>query len=123
MDRHALPNDGFINESMKAIASRCLMYLLCRRSRLFLITRQAQQEMYVEFADLATRLIAAAAAGGVLGIERDLDKKPIGVRTLAMVSLGGAMLTVAATEVSGLYENKDALSRWYRVSSRASWPV
>ena len=67
--------------------------------------------MYVEFADLATRLIAAAAAGGVLGIERDLDRKPIGVRTLAMVSLGGAMLTVAATEVAGLYENKDALSR------------
>lgn len=67
--------------------------------------------MTLDYADIALRLIAATAAGGVLGINRDIERKPVGIRTLAMVALGAALITVSALEVPGLFENKDALSR------------
>jgi putative Mg2+ transporter-C (MgtC) family protein len=61
--------------------------------------------------DIGLRLVAAVVAGAALGADRDIERKPIGARTLALVSLGAASLTVAALEIPGLYENKDALSR------------
>lgn len=67
--------------------------------------------MMVEFADVSLRLVAAAVAGGVLGINRDIERKPIGIRTLALVALGAALVTIATIEVDGIFENKDALSR------------
>lgn len=57
------------------------------------------------------RLFAAIAVGAALGIDRDLERKPIGARTLALVSLGAAVLAVATINVPGIYDNKDALSR------------
>jgi putative Mg2+ transporter-C (MgtC) family protein len=45
--------------------------------------------------ELTTRLIVAAATGGVLGLNRVLHGKPTGFRTLALVSLGSAMATLA----------------------------
>jgi putative Mg2+ transporter-C (MgtC) family protein len=42
------------------------------------------------------RLLAGAIAGGALGLPRNLSDKPIGMRTLALVSLGAAMVSVAA---------------------------
>lgn len=61
--------------------------------------------------EILVRLLAAAIAGGLLGIDRDLEQKPIGFRTLALVSLGAALITVATIRIDGIYENKDALSR------------
>ena len=61
--------------------------------------------------DVFTRLLAAAAAGSLVGLNRDLADKPIGVRTLALVSLGAATVSVAAIQVPGMAENADALSR------------
>ena len=61
--------------------------------------------------DVFTRLLAAAAAGGLVGLNRDLADKPIGVRTLALVSLGAATVSVSAVQVPGMAENADALSR------------
>ena len=57
------------------------------------------------------RLGAAALAGALIGINRDLAPKPIGVRTLGLVALGAATVTVATLQVQGLAENTDALSR------------
>ena len=57
------------------------------------------------------RLGAAALAGAIIGINRDLAQKPIGVRTLGLVALGSATATVAAIQVPGMAENTDALSR------------
>jgi putative Mg2+ transporter-C (MgtC) family protein len=50
------------------------------------------------FEDLSVviRLVAAAAAGGALGLPRNISDKPIGMRTLGLVSLGAAMVSVAA---------------------------
>lgn len=65
----------------------------------------------IDMADLTFRLLAAAVTGGFLGLNRDIEQKPIGIRTLALVSLGAALVTVATIEVEGIYEHKDALSR------------
>ena len=67
--------------------------------------------MDLEFHDVTARLLAAAAAGGIIGLNRDLADKPIGVRTLALVSLGSATVAVAGIQVPGMAENADALSR------------
>jgi putative Mg2+ transporter-C (MgtC) family protein len=67
--------------------------------------------MDLEFADVAMRLAAAALAGALIGVNRDLAQKPIGVRTLGLVALGAATVTVATVQVQGMAENTDALSR------------
>jgi putative Mg2+ transporter-C (MgtC) family protein len=65
----------------------------------------------LELMDEVLRLAGAALAGGIIGINRDIAKKPIGLRTLALVSLGAAIATVAAIQVPGMGEHPDALSR------------
>ena len=61
--------------------------------------------------DIVLRLLAAAAAGIVLGLQRELNDKSIGMRTLALVSLGAAMVSVAAGRYVGLAAEPDAISR------------
>jgi putative Mg2+ transporter-C (MgtC) family protein len=65
----------------------------------------------IDLSDVFIRLLAAAAAGGVIGINRDLADKPIGVRTLGLVSLGAATVSIAGIQVQGIAENPDAMSR------------
>jgi putative Mg2+ transporter-C (MgtC) family protein len=67
--------------------------------------------MMLEWADILLRLGAAAGAGVIIGINRDLQNKPIGTRTLGLVGLGTATVAVAAIQVPGMAENPDALSR------------
>ncbi len=67
--------------------------------------------MELDLADAAIRMSVATASGAVIGINRDLERAPIGVRTLALVALGSATITVAAIQVTGISENPDALSR------------
>ena len=67
--------------------------------------------MHLDLVDVLLRLLAAAAAGGLVGLNRDLADKPIGVRTLGLVSLGAATVSVAAIQVQGMAENADAMSR------------
>ena len=67
--------------------------------------------MVLDFDDIAIRLGAAAFAGVVLGINRDLHNKPIGARTLGLVALGAATVAVAGIQFPGMAENPDAASR------------
>jgi putative Mg2+ transporter-C (MgtC) family protein len=67
--------------------------------------------MNLEYTDVIARLSAAALAGALIGLNRDMAQKPIGVRTLGLVALGAATVTVAAVQVPGMAENADALSR------------
>ncbi len=60
---------------------------------------------------IVLRLLAAATAGLTLGLQREVSEKPIGMRTLAMVSLGAAMVSVAAVRYPGLAGEPDAVSR------------
>jgi putative Mg2+ transporter-C (MgtC) family protein len=57
------------------------------------------------------RLSAATAVGIVLGINRDLRGKPTGIRTLGLVALGTAAVTVATVNVEGMEGHPDAMSR------------
>jgi putative Mg2+ transporter-C (MgtC) family protein len=67
--------------------------------------------MDLPYLEVAIRLGAAALAGAVIGINRDLADKPIGSRTLGLVALGAAAVSVATIQVSGMAENPDAMSR------------
>jgi putative Mg2+ transporter-C (MgtC) family protein len=61
--------------------------------------------------DIAIRLGSAAGAGILIGLNRDLHNKPIGMRTLGLVAIGAAAVTVAVIQVPGMFEHPDALSR------------
>jgi len=67
--------------------------------------------MELDLSDIVARLFAAAAAGGLIGLNRDLAQKPMGVRTLGLVSLGAATAALAVIQVPGMAENTDAMSR------------
>jgi putative Mg2+ transporter-C (MgtC) family protein len=67
--------------------------------------------MELDVSDVILRLVTAVGAGGVIGLNRDLAGKPMGVRTLGLVSLGAAVVSVAGIQVPGMAENSDALSR------------
>lgn len=47
------------------------------------------------------RLLVATALGGVIGLNREITQKPAGLRTHALVSLGSALMTVTALQLSG----------------------
>jgi putative Mg2+ transporter-C (MgtC) family protein len=57
------------------------------------------------------RLVAAALVGVILGWPRQMSEKPIGMRTLALVSLGAAMVTTAALRFEPLQGDPNAISR------------
>lgn len=61
--------------------------------------------------DVGLRLTAATTAGMLVGLNRDLAGKAMGMRTLGLVSLGSAAVAVATIQHSNLSENADALSR------------
>jgi putative Mg2+ transporter-C (MgtC) family protein len=50
----------------------------------------------LDWAEIIVRLGVATLAGGLIGLNRDLHGKPIGLKTLALVSLATAMLLVLA---------------------------
>jgi putative Mg2+ transporter-C (MgtC) family protein len=57
------------------------------------------------------RLLAAAAAGIALGLQREASDKSIGMRTLALVSLGAAMVSVATLRYPALGTDPNATAR------------
>ena len=67
--------------------------------------------MTLDLTDVLLRLGAAALVGVALGINRDLQDKPMGARTLGLVGLGAASVAVAAIQYPGMAENSDAASR------------
>jgi len=67
--------------------------------------------MLLDFDDIALRLGAAALVGVLIGVNRDLQNKPIGARTLGLVGLGTATVAVSGIQFPGMAENPDAASR------------
>ncbi|MBM1171597.1 MgtC/SapB family protein [Microvirga arabica] len=68
-------------------------------------------EEYSDQIEITTRLLGAALAGMVIGINRDIHNKPIGMRTLALVSLGSAIVILSGSVYEGLHFGQDAVSR------------
>lgn len=47
------------------------------------------------------RLVLAAILGGIIGLERELKRKPAGLRTNMFICFGSAMFTILSTELAG----------------------
>ncbi|MBN8998477.1 MAG: MgtC/SapB family protein [Rhizobiales bacterium] len=62
-------------------------------------------------ADQALRLALATLCGFLIGNNRDVREKTAGMRTLALVALGAALVTVTAVSVPEFAGHPDALSR------------
>ena len=68
----------------------------------------------VEYADqieITLRLCGATIAGMLIGINRDIHNKPIGMRTLGLVGLGSAIVILSGSVYEGLHFGQDAVSR------------
>ena len=61
--------------------------------------------------DTMLRLLVAAVVGMVIGLNRDLNGKPVGMRTLGLVSMGAALAAVSAIHWGELEHHPDAASR------------
>ena len=61
--------------------------------------------------EISLRLLVATVAGMVVGLNRDIHNKPIGMRTLGLVSLGSALVILAGSVYEGLHFSQDAVSR------------
>ncbi len=63
--------------------------------------------------DVLARLALAAAAGAIVGINRELQQKPAGLRTHALVGMGGALMIVVALALpdAGAATTSAAVSR------------
>jgi len=55
----------------------------------------------LEWIEFAARLGSAVLAGSILGINRDLHRKPAGLRTHALVCLGSAVVVVIVASIPG----------------------
>jgi putative Mg2+ transporter-C (MgtC) family protein len=54
----------------------------------------------LEWWDIVLRLGAATLASGLIGLNRDLHGKPIGLRTLGMVGLATSLVVLIANPAS-----------------------
>lgn len=64
-----------------------------------------------ELTNTMLRMLAAASAGMLIGLNRDLRGKEAGMRTLGLVSLGAAIVTDAAVDFAPFAGHPDAQSR------------
>jgi putative Mg2+ transporter-C (MgtC) family protein len=64
-----------------------------------------------ELIDTLARLLVATLAGMAIGLNRDLQGKPVGMRTLGLVSLGSALVILTSTAFGRIHYDQDAVSR------------
>ncbi|HYN39210.1 MAG TPA: MgtC/SapB family protein [Rhodospirillales bacterium] len=54
----------------------------------------------LEPVDLLLRLVATVLCGGLIGLERELRRKPAGLRTMMLVAVGSSVFALIALEVT-----------------------
>jgi putative Mg2+ transporter-C (MgtC) family protein len=65
-----------------------------------------------DLAEVALRLFAAAVIGGCIGLDREVRRKPAGMRTHALVALGAALVMLVTTRFPPEnFQHIDAVSR------------
>jgi putative Mg2+ transporter-C (MgtC) family protein len=65
----------------------------------------------LDWPEITLRLGVAALAGSLIGLNRDLHGKPIGLKTLGLVELATAMVVMAADPSGDTTKVSDAASR------------
>jgi putative Mg2+ transporter-C (MgtC) family protein len=63
------------------------------------------------WSDLAIRLALAVAFGAIVGLDRELRRKPAGLRTHALIAMGAALVMMASLLVRGETADASAPSR------------
>jgi len=58
-------------------------------------------DLHLPLSEVVARGALAVAVGALLGLERRMHRKPAGVRTLALVSLGAAVFILSTLELIG----------------------
>jgi putative Mg2+ transporter-C (MgtC) family protein len=61
--------------------------------------------------EVILRLFAAAAIGGCIGLDREVRRKPAGMRTHALVALGAALVALVVVRFDARVDHIDAVSR------------
>ena len=61
--------------------------------------------------EVILRLFVAAAIGGAIGLDREVRRKPAGMRTHALVALGSALVTLVIVRFDPIGPHIDAISR------------
>ncbi|MBD2410613.1 hypothetical protein FACHB389_17515 [Nostoc calcicola FACHB-389] len=64
-----------------------------------------------DWLNISFRLCIALVIGGIIGLERETRRKPAGLRTHMLVSLGSALFTIIPLQTGELQTSPDALSR------------
>lgn len=62
-----------------------------------------RNEMGVVLSSTMLRLVVAALLGGVIGLERQVRKKPAGLRTNMFICFGSAMFTIMSDQLASTY--------------------
>ena len=57
----------------------------------------------IGFHEILKRLVFAAFLGGTIGIEREIHRRPAGIRTSMLVCLATALFTILSVEISRIY--------------------
>jgi putative Mg2+ transporter-C (MgtC) family protein len=65
----------------------------------------------LDWSEIVLRLGVATLAGGLIGLDRDLHGKPIGLKTLGLVGLATAMVVMLALPAGDPAKFSDATSR------------
>jgi putative Mg2+ transporter-C (MgtC) family protein len=65
----------------------------------------------LEWSEIVLRLGVATLAGGLIGLDRDLHGKPIGLKTLGLVGLATSMVVMLALPAGDITRLSDATSR------------
>jgi len=61
--------------------------------------------------EVVLRLFAATLIGSTIGLDREVRRKPAGMRTHALVALGAALVTLVMVRFDPMVEHVDAVSR------------
>lgn len=64
-----------------------------------------------DWLNISFRLCIALLIGGIIGWEREIRRKPAGLRTHMLVTLGSALFTIIPLQTGELQTSPDALSR------------
>src|SRR5436190_7298368 len=67
------------------------------------ISHTLRTEMGFVLSTAIVRLAVAAILGGVIGLERELKRKPAGLRTNMFICFGSAMFTILSVELASQY--------------------
>lgn len=57
---------------------------------------------YAQALDWGARLLAAALAGAIIGLEREVQGKPAGLRTIILISMGSCLFMITSELVGGM---------------------